>query len=151
MHLRKGDLQASTGRRWSAPRASSPPTPTCKKSSAEIYEAIHRPADAIVYFAARSTTIPKSIAALNGARHGVFRRARLRESATSIPHRLPQRRPARTTRASTTSAVAKIQAGKYDEAIDELKIARIAGARAPRSDRELRLPRRSRTAIGSAP
>jgi tetratricopeptide (TPR) repeat protein len=65
LHLRKGDLPQYEAQMQRA--ASDNPTDSdIQEEVGEIYEAIHRPGDAITYFQRSLDSDPKSIAALNG-------------------------------------------------------------------------------------
>lgn len=66
LHLRKGDLKAYQAEMERA--ANNAPTDAdLQEELGEVYEAIHRPADAIVYFRRALDDDSKSISALNGA------------------------------------------------------------------------------------
>ncbi len=65
LHLRKGDLPQYEAQMQRA-AADNPNDSDIQEEVGEIYEAIHRPVDAITYFQRALDSNPKSIAALNG-------------------------------------------------------------------------------------
>ena len=119
LHLRKGDLRPVPGA--DAARGRSEPNDSdIQEELGEIYETLHRPGYAILYFRR----------ALDSESHDRSRRSTAWEWRISICT-ITQRRAGSspiastsirsTTPASTIMGVAQIQAGRYDEAIDWLK------------------------------
>ena len=120
MHLRRGDLPQYQ-QQMERGAAAQPNDSDAQEELAEIYETIHRPADAIRYFRRALDSQPRSVAALNGLGMAYLD---LRDPGTATSFLTDCLNVDPLNYACLDNlAVAKIQSGKNDEAFNELKMA----------------------------
>ncbi|MBV8531870.1 MAG: tetratricopeptide repeat protein [Candidatus Eremiobacteraeota bacterium] len=118
LHLRKGDLQQYQDEMQRAANAE-PTESDIQEELAEIFETIHRPGEAIVYFRRALDTDARSIAALNGLGMAYLD---LHDHLSATGYLNNCLNVDRTNYACLDNlAVAQIQAGANDEAIQTLK------------------------------
>jgi len=114
LHLRKGDLAQYQAQMERAAK-SEPTDSDLQEELGEVFEAIHRPTDAIVYFRRALDTDPTSIAALNGAGMAYLD---IHDHATALGYLTNCLNADPTNYACLDNVgVGKIQAGLYGDAI----------------------------------
>ena len=118
LHLRKGDLPQYQAEMQRAANAE-PNDADIQEELGEIFETIHRPGDAILYFRRSLDSNPRSIAALNGLGMSYLD---LHDHATASGFLSDCLNIDPLNYACLDNlAVAKIQAGSFDDAVTQLK------------------------------
>jgi tetratricopeptide (TPR) repeat protein len=118
LHLRKGDLSQYEDQMLRA-ATTYPNDPDLQEELGEIYEAVHRPGDAIVYFRRALDSDQRSIPALNGLGMSYLD---IHDHANAMQYLNDCLNVDPLNYACIDNlAVAKIQAGLYDDALQDLK------------------------------